>query len=50
MVTWEELQERKDEDAILIKVMLSWLMNLNEYDYVEPKTMFEDCRKDALGE
>ena len=50
MVTLEEIQKRNDEDAILIKTMVIWLVGLNEYDHVEPKTMFEDCRAEALGE
>ncbi|KKL12265.1 hypothetical protein LCGC14_2537520 [marine sediment metagenome] len=50
MVTWDELQKRKDSDAILIRVMLSWLLDSNEHDWVGPKDMFEDCRNEALEE
>ncbi len=50
MVTWDELKERNDPDALLIKVMLSWLLDSNEYDPVAAKDMFESCRDFTLGE
>ncbi|KKL57080.1 hypothetical protein LCGC14_2238960 [marine sediment metagenome] len=48
MVTWDELQKRRDEDAILIKVILNWLMDTNEYDPVKSHVMFDACRSEAL--
>ena len=48
MVTWDELQKREDEDAVLIKTMLSWLMDFNEYEPVDSKDVFGSCRDSAL--
>ncbi len=48
MVTWDELLERKDSDAILIKVMFACLINFNEHKPISPKFLFECYRDVAL--
>ncbi|KKN17628.1 hypothetical protein LCGC14_0963800 [marine sediment metagenome] len=50
MVTWDELKERKDDDAKLIKMMLNWIIDFNEYDPIKLHDLFDSCRKEALGE